>query len=113
MKAVDSEYNMSLQHDGWRKFNLIQNIAHGDSVLRRFNCGNLESLKQDGVRDNLLKFHKTWYSSNIMNLAMVGKASLDEMQKWAEEKFSGVENKGVTIPDYSQPIMPFNEANLG
>jgi secreted Zn-dependent insulinase-like peptidase len=48
-----------------------------------------------------------------MNLAMVGKASLDEMQKWAEEKFSGVENKGVTIPDYSQPIMPFNEANLG
>ena len=57
MKAVDSEYNMSLQNDAWRKFNLIQNIAHEDSQLRRFNCGNLESLKQDGIRESLLKFH--------------------------------------------------------
>lgn len=44
MKAVDSEYNMSLQNDAWRKFNLLQNIAHEDSPLHKFMCGNLESL---------------------------------------------------------------------
>ena len=45
MNAVDSEYNMSLQNDQWRKFNLIQDISHEHSQLRRFMCGNLESLK--------------------------------------------------------------------
>ena len=45
MNAVDSEYNMSLQNDQWRKFNLIQDISHEQSKLRRFMCGNLESLK--------------------------------------------------------------------
>ena len=77
MNAVDSEYNMSLQNDQWRKFNLIQNIAHEESTLRRFMCGNLESLKQDGIRESLLSFHKNWYSSNIMNVVLYGKHSVE------------------------------------
>lgn len=45
MKAVDSEYNQSLQSDAWRFFSLMQDNANPDSLLHRFNCGNLESLK--------------------------------------------------------------------
>ena len=44
MKAVDSEYNMSLQSDLWRKENLIWNLAYKESKLNRFDCGNLETL---------------------------------------------------------------------
>ena len=40
-------------------------------------CGNLESLKQDGIRESLLNFHRTWYSSNIMNLVLYGKHSIE------------------------------------
>jgi insulysin len=58
MQAVDSEYNMSLQHDAWRQFMLQQSLAHEDSLLNRFNCGNLETLKQEGIREVLLNFHK-------------------------------------------------------
>lgn len=79
MNAVDSEFNMSLQNDAWRKFMLQQHLSHPDSKLNRFNCGNLESLKQEGIRENLLKFHETWYSSNIMKLTVAGKHSLDQL----------------------------------
>ena len=113
MNAVDSEYNMSLQNDAWRKFNLIQNIAHEQSKLRRFICGNLESLKQEGIRESLLEFHSTWYSSNIMNLVLYGKHSLAQLEQWAVSLFSGVENKNVTVPDLSQPMLPFDASNLG
>ena len=104
---------MSLQNDEWRKFNLIQNIAHEESKLRRFICGNLESLKQDGIRESLLEFHSTWYSSNIMNLVLYGKSSLEQLEQWAVSLFSSVENKNVTVPDLSQPLMPFDASNLG
>lgn len=73
VNAVDSEFNQSLQHDGWHFFNLTQRLSHQDSLLNRFNCGNLKSLSQPGIRESLLDFHRKWYSSNIMTLAITGK----------------------------------------
>ncbi len=113
MKAVDSEYNMSLQNDAWREFMLLQTLSHDDSALHRFNCGSLESLKQEGIRETLLNFHKTWYSSNIMKLTVSGKHSLEQLEEWAVKYFSEVENKNVVVPDLSKPAVPFTEANLG
>jgi insulysin len=40
INAVDSEYNQSLQHDGWHYFNLTQVISDPKSNYNRFNCGN-------------------------------------------------------------------------
>lgn len=92
---------------------LMQTLAHKDSRLNRFNCGNIESLKQEGIRENLLKFHKTWYSSNIMKLVVSGKHSLDQLEKWAVEMFSPVENINVVVPDLGKPMVPFTHENLG
>ena len=60
----------------------------------------------------MLNFHKTWYSSNIMKLTISGKHSLEQLEKWAVEKFSSVENKNVVVPDLGKPEMPFTHANL-
>lgn len=93
MKAVDSEFNQSLQNDPWKFFSLTQQEAHKDSPLHRFNCGNLESLKQEGVREALLKFHQTYYSSNIMKLCIVGKQNVDELERIVSDLFKDVPNK--------------------
>jgi insulysin len=113
MNAVDSEYNMSLQSDAWRHFMLLQTIAHKDSTLHRFNCGNKETLGRPGVREDLLAFHKKWYSSNIMNLAISGNHSIEEMEAWVREKFGPVKNLNVTLPDLSKPRVPYDTENLG
>lgn len=99
MNAVDSEFNMSLQNDAWRKFMLLQHLSHTESTLHRFDCGNLKSLKKEGIRETLLNFHKTWYSANIMNLVVIGKHSIAQLESWVREKFSAVPNKDIVVPD--------------
>lgn len=51
-----------------------------------------EEPKEKGVdiREELLKFHSKYYSSNLMRLVVLGKAGLDELQAMAVEKFSPV-----------------------
>jgi insulysin len=83
-------------------FHLLTNISKPDAVLHRFGCGNLLSLKQDGIRQILLDFHKKWYSANIMKLTVVGKASIAEQEAWVTEKFGPIENKDVELPDYAK-----------
>jgi len=113
MKAVDSEYNMSLQNDSWRQFMLLQTLAKCESTLHRFICGNLESLNQEGIRAQLLNFHKTWYSANIMKLTVSGKHSLEQLEKWAISLFSSVQNRDVVVPYLGNPELPFSQENLG
>jgi len=48
-----------------------------------------------------------------MNLVIYGKHSLEQLEQWATSLFSGVENKNVTVPDYSQPKLPFDSTNMG
>lgn len=44
VKAVDSEFNMSLQSDEWHFFNIVQQLSNPESLLHRFNCGNVKTL---------------------------------------------------------------------
>ena len=111
MNAVDSEYNQSLQNDAWKFFSLIEAEAIKDSALNRFNCGNLESLKQDGIREALLDFHKKYYSANIMKLVASSKNDIETMEKWVVELFSPIENKNVVIPALNVP-KSFDETNM-
>lgn len=107
MNAVDSEFNMSQQSDVWRKFMMLQHLSHPDSSLHRFNCGNLKSLKKEGIRQTLLDFHKKWYSANIMNLVVSGKHTIDQLEAWVKQKFSAVKNIDIELPDLGLPVHPF------
>ena len=42
------------------------------------------------IREELLKFHAKYYSSNLMRLVVLGKGGLDELQAMVVEKFSPV-----------------------
>ena len=54
------------------------------------------------VRDELLKFHSKYYSSNVMTLAVIGSQSVEELKWIVVDKFSGIVNKEVKIPRYSE-----------
>jgi insulysin len=72
MKAVDSEYNMNLQNDYWRKFQLFHNTALPESSYNKFMIGNLKTLQHEDTRNRLLEFHKRYYSANVMKLVIYG-----------------------------------------
>jgi insulysin len=91
---------------------MVQQEAHKDSPLNRFIIGNLVSLKQDGIREALLDFHKRWYSSNIMKLCVTGRHDIERLEEWARGLFSQVEDKNVVVPDLGQPAPAYDSTNL-
>jgi insulysin len=108
MEAVDSEFNQSLQSDSWRYYSLIMTaLANRGSAMDRFPCGNMKSLKQNGIREALLKYHQDYYSSNIMKLCVYGNHDIETMKEWVIKMFSEVPDKKVTVPKLDAEKRPF------
>ncbi|PSN57801.1 Insulin-degrading enzyme [Blattella germanica] len=116
VNAVNSEHEKNIPNDSWRLDQLEKSTAKKDHAFNKFGTGNKQTLdispKENGinVREELLKFHDTWYSSNIMALAVLGKESLDDLEKIVVELFSDVKNKSVTAPEWTDH--PFGPEQL-
>ncbi|KAK0053563.1 insulin-degrading enzyme-like isoform X1 [Biomphalaria pfeifferi] len=115
VNAVDSENSRNLQSDPWRLFQLEKSLARPEHDFSKFGTGNKETLetipKSKGIdiRDELLKFHSQYYSSNVMGLCVLGKESLDDLQKLVVPLFEHVVNKKVQIPRWDNPPYTQNE----
>eukprot|EP00467_Chlorarachnion_reptans_P001150 CAMPEP_0114521978 /NCGR_PEP_ID=MMETSP0109-20121206/20500_1 /TAXON_ID=29199 /ORGANISM="Chlorarachnion reptans, Strain CCCM449" /LENGTH=994 /DNA_ID=CAMNT_0001703171 /DNA_START=54 /DNA_END=3038 /DNA_ORIENTATION=+ len=117
MKAVHSENAQNLLNDAWRQYQLVKSTSNPDHPFSKFGTGNLETLlelpksKNIDTREALLKFHKDYYSANIMKLCLLGKESLDDLQALAEKHFSNIANSDVKVPTWSAE--PFGKESLG
>uniref|UniRef100_A0A8B9HMJ8 Insulin-degrading enzyme n=1 Tax=Astyanax mexicanus TaxID=7994 RepID=A0A8B9HMJ8_ASTMX len=116
VNAVDSEHEKNLMNDAWRLFQLEKATGNPDHPFSKFGTGNKLTLEtrpsQDGIdiRQELLKFHSTFYSSNLMGLCVLGRESLDDLASMVVKLFGEVENKSVPIPEF--PVHPFQEEHL-
>ncbi|XP_034040067.1 insulin-degrading enzyme isoform X1 [Thalassophryne amazonica] len=116
VNAVDSEHEKNLMNDAWRLFQLEKATGNPSHPFSKFGTGNKLTLEtrpsKDGidVREELLKFHSTFYSSNLMGLCVLGRESLDDLTSMVVELFGEVENKNVPVPEF--PEHPFQEEYL-
>ncbi|KAI9266092.1 Metalloenzyme, LuxS/M16 peptidase-like protein [Sporodiniella umbellata] len=116
LKAVDSEHKKNRQQDSWRMFQLEKSLCNPNHPYCHFGTGNLETLfenpKRNGqdIRQELLKFHDSYYSANIMKLCILGRESLDELTAWAVDKFHPVRNKSIEPPSF--PGHPLTQQEL-
>ena len=108
LKAVNSENGKNLLNDMWRSFQLQKSTADADHPFSKFGTGNQTTLETTpkeqniDVRDVLLTFHKTWYSASIMKLCVLGRESLDELEKMVNPLFSRISNNNATKQTYRQ-----------
>ncbi|VEN56875.1 unnamed protein product [Callosobruchus maculatus] len=104
ISAVNSEHEKNIPTDIWRIDQLDKHLSNPAHPYNSFGTGNTYTLstvpkeKNIDVREELLKFHNTWYSSNIMSLAVLGKESLDELEEMVVQLFSSIEDKNVEVP---------------
>ncbi|QID86943.1 metalloprotease [Saccharomyces pastorianus] len=88
INAVNSENKKNLQNDIWRIYQLDKSLTNPNHPYHKFSTGNIETLgespKENGlnIRDELLKFHKDFYSANIMKLCVLGREDLDTLSEW-------------------------------
>ncbi|XP_067091869.1 insulin-degrading enzyme isoform X1 [Osmerus mordax] len=116
VNAVDSEHEKNLMNDAWRLFQLEKATGNPDHPFSKFGTGNKLTLEtrpsKDGIdiRQELLKFHSTYYSANLMGLCVLGRESLDELTSMVVKLFGEVENKNVPVPEFHEH--PFQEEHL-
>jgi len=73
MKAVDSEYRMRMSDESMATDQLEKSyVAEPGSIVNRFMVGSLETLHKEGVYEELKKYYENNYSSNRMDLVLVG-----------------------------------------
>lgn len=106
--AVDSEAQLHLNSDGWKKFQLKKSLSKSGSIYRQFSIGNLETLNKEGIVDALKDFHKKYYSSNTMSLVISTPDDLNTMSNHVEEIFSGIQNKKLEHQSFKDEIFPYS-----
>jgi len=100
-QAVHSEYQSQLNDDGQRNHHAFKQIVNPQHPDRRFNVGSQSTLadtEKRQVRDDLIAFHKKYYSANRMTLVVLGAQSLPLLEKLVLEKFSAISNNSVAKP---------------
>eukprot|EP01022_Parablepharisma_sp_SALTPOND_P016358 TRINITY_DN2384_c0_g1_i1.p1 TRINITY_DN2384_c0_g1~~TRINITY_DN2384_c0_g1_i1.p1 ORF type:complete len:986 (+),score=115.66 TRINITY_DN2384_c0_g1_i1:102-3059(+) len=112
IQAVDSEYKKDLPNDTRKCYQVLLSQANPENPINRFTCGSMETLKKPEIRNVLMEFYEKNYSSNLMSLVLLGKFSLDELEKYAKDNFSGIQNKDLPVLDTTTPPA-FGKGRLG
>ncbi|KAI1982444.1 metalloprotease [Ophidiomyces ophidiicola] len=114
LRAVDSENKKNLQSDPWRLSQLNKSLSNPNHPYHHFSTGNLQTLLEEpqkrglDVRQEFIDFHTKHYSSNRMKLVVLGRESLDQLERWVIHLFSDVKNKELSQNrwDDVQPFAP-------
>ena len=105
-QAVDSEYKLKLNDDSRRLYQVNKEVINPDHPFSKFSVGNLDTLgDRDGksIRDEIVEFHHSQYSADLMTLTLFGPQSLDDQQAWVEAMFANIPNhhlrgKSIDVP---------------
>ncbi|XP_066298938.1 nardilysin-like [Branchiostoma lanceolatum] len=118
VKAVDSEFQMNLPVDSFRKQQLFSTMVKVGHPMAKFMWGNLASLKQQpeergiNVHQRLGEFRRRFYSAQYMTLAVQSAESLDTLEEWVREVFSAVPNNGCPAPNFDDYKDTFDTPNF-
>jgi insulysin len=100
---VNSEHQKYIPDDARRSERIESQTTKAGHPYTQFRTGSLETLwttpreKGIDIRAALFNFHEKYYSSNIMNLVLMGAEGLDELQTMAEDIFLDVPNRNRTM----------------
>ena len=95
LNAVDSEFQNSLTNE-YSRFNAVckqfMKKTHPNS---KFNFGCLKTLNVPNIQKIVYDFYNKYYSSHLMKLVVIGKETLDELEKNITTMFSKITKKNV------------------
>lgn len=109
VNAVDSEHNKNIGSDQWRVANIATNF-YIDDIHNRFTTGTKETLlgamnnDVEALRNELIKFYNTHYSSDKMILAISHNSIDDEFIRQVEEIFRPVKLVNTVQTDVSASV---------
>lgn len=113
--AVESEYSLKVKEDARRYREALKQTANPAHPMTQFSVGNLETLSNSDsstILDAVKAQYETYYSADIMSLAIVGNYPTAQLMEWAEAKFAEVPSRGDTRADKNRPA-PYLDSQKG
>lgn len=100
-QAVHAEYMAKIKDDSRREWEIYRELFNPEHPDAKFSVGNLTTLADrngKSIRDELVAFYKAHYSSELMNLVVVGREDLDHLEQMVSVRFAAVPQHTVAIP---------------
>lgn len=98
VNAVHSEWSGTLQDDARLRLTALRQAFNPQHPAARFSAGNKESLDINNpkLRQALLDYYQTYYTTDRMTLVVLGKESTQELQTLVENHFSAIKTSKPT-----------------
>lgn len=110
MNAVNSEHEKNIKDDVWRFQQVWRQVLDPKSPATKFGTGTLQTLNRTDIEARLHSFYKEHYTAGLMQLSVVGRESLDELEKAVVDLFSNVPVNPKTSVSPVYDSDPFGES---
>ncbi|MDE0309222.1 MAG: insulinase family protein [Acidiferrobacterales bacterium] len=101
--VVDAEFEMRTQRDSVRRWAALTANFNPEHPSWGFFTGTAETLQGD-LGPELIDFYNRRYSANLMNLVVLGREPLDELEDLVVSMFSDVRDTDAEALHASQPL---------
>ena len=113
-QVVHSEYVSRRRSDRRRGLAAWKQTLDPRHPLSRFHIGNAEVLAdhpETEIRDELIDFYRSAYSSHLMKLVVLGREPLDALERLVRSRFAPVKRRDaerlrITVPLYREGVLP-------
>lgn len=92
-ETIESEYQMKIQDDARRFYQVHKETVNPNHPFSRFSVGNKQTLADrhgQSVLNELRAFYRSRYSAEKMTLVVVGPQSIKQLSQWVTTYFSEV-----------------------
>lgn len=113
--AVNAEMESKKHSDGRRLAMLTLSTLNPEHPGTRFTGGNLETLSDKPgslLHEELVRFHATWYSANLMKGVLYGPQSLDELEALARRELAVIPDRQAKVAVPTAPPATDNEKGV-
>ena len=107
INAVDSEFRIRIQNEAFRLDRMVSLLCGEKHPYSRFEVGNLETLKRDGIVEAVISFFNKHYSANLMKLVLRSGLDLNAVEKLIKKVFSAIPN--LDLPPTVWELPAFTE----
>ena len=93
INAINSEHMKNYHNDMWRLNYFLTTLAEKDSIINKFNTGNLDTLNKSNIREKMIEFYNNYYCSDNITVALITPDDISKVNKIFSNIFNGIPNK--------------------
>lgn len=99
INAIESEHSKNINDDFWLFRQIIFNLAKPDSDINTFSTGNIETLKKDNLRNEMIEFFEKYYTSDNISITILSSFNIDKIEKLVISIFNQIKKtkNNITI----------------